>query len=476
MVGWPASYSCYGVCSGRGPPLFIERIKSPGIAHISYLVGDGTRAAVIDPRRDCGIYAELARRQGARITHIFETHRNEDYVIGSVELAAMTGAEILHGKQLDFAYGTPVGTGDAFDLGSARLSVLHTPGHTFESISIALADRSFSPEPVAVFTGDALFIGDVGRTDFFPGREDEVAGLLHQSIFETLLPLGDHVLLYPAHGAGSVCGAHLASREFSTLGYERLHNVVLKHTEQEDFVAFKRAEHHYKPPYFTRMEQYNLSGPPPLSGIAIPGPMSADEFASRMAAGMVVLDVRGPEAFGGAHIPGSVSMPLDHVPVYAGWLVPYDVPIGLVIDSLDQVTTAREHLLRIGYDTVSAYLHRGMTQWEVGGREFEGLPQVYIGEVKRRLDAGEEFLVLDVRSAGEFAAGHLRGALNIYLGDLPQRLGDLPRDMTITTFCGSGARASIAASILKQNGFGRVENCLGSMAACRSTECPLELD
>lgn len=456
--------------------MFVERVKSPGIAHISYLVGDGGKAAVIDPRRDCEVYVELARREGARITHILETHRNEDYIIGSVELAAMTGAEVLHGKQLDFEYGTPVGEADAFDLGGARLSVMHTPGHTFESISIALADRSFGPDPVAVFTGDALFIGDVGRTDFFPGREDEVAGLLHQSIFETLLPLGDHVLLYPAHGAGSVCGTHLASREFSTLGYERLHNVALEHASREDFIAFKGAENHYTPPYFTRMEQYNLSGPPPSSSILTPGPMSADEFASRIAAGMVVLDVRGPEAFGGAHIPGSISMPLEFVPVYAGWLVPYDVPIGLVIDSLDQVTTAREHLLRIGYDAVSGYLHRGMMQWEVGGREFEGVDQVYIGEVKRRLDAGEELLILDVRSADDFASGHLRGAVNIYLGELPQRLGELPGDVTITTFCGSGARASIAASLLRQNGFERVENCLGSMAACRSTECPLEFN
>ncbi len=456
--------------------MFVEPIKSPGIAHISYILGDGGKAAVIDPRRDCEIYVEFARQQGARITHIFETHRNEDYVIGSVELAAMTGAEVLHGKQLPFEYGTPVGQGDAFNLGDIRLTVLETPGHTFESISLALADRSFGDAPVAVFTGDALFIGDVGRTDFFPGREDEVAGLLHDSIFETLLPLGDHVLLYPAHGAGSVCGAHLASREFSTLGYEKRHNIVLSHSARDDFIAFKRAEHHYKPPYFARMEQYNLSGPPPMSSISTPGPMAAVEFASAMGDGMVVLDVRSPEAFGGAHIPGSISMPLEFVPVYSGWLVPYDVPIGLVIDSLDQVAAARAHLLRIGYDTLVGYLHRGMVQWEVGGRAFEGIPQVYIGEVKRRMDASEELLILDVRAAGEFAAGHLRGAINIYLGELPERLDELPRDRTITTFCGSGARAGIAASILRRNGFERVENCLGSMAACRSTECPLEFD
>lgn len=195
--------------------MFLEIVRSSGLAHLSYILGDAGKAAVVDPRRDHDIYLEIAAREGCLITHVFETHRNEDYVVGSTGLAAATGAEVYHGKQMDFAYGTGVTEGDSFEVGSLALSVLHTPGHTEESISIALYDRGFSAEElVAVFTGDALFIGDVGRTDFFPGREEEMAGLLYDSIFGKLLPMGDSVILFPGHGQGSICGGNLAPREF----------------------------------------------------------------------------------------------------------------------------------------------------------------------------------------------------------------------------------------------------------------------
>ncbi|MBN1461034.1 MAG: MBL fold metallo-hydrolase, partial [Armatimonadetes bacterium] len=246
--------------------MFIERVHSPGLAHISYFVGGHDKAAVIDPRRDVEVYVELARQHGLRITHIFETHRNEDYVIGSRELAEITPAKIYHGDQLPFEYGVAVSEGDGFDLDGLRLGVLETPGHTHESICVTLADLSSSEEPVGVFTGDVLFVGDVGRTDFI----EDGAELLHKSLFEKLLPLGDHVIFHPAHGAGSVCGGHLSAREFSTIGYERRHNPALQHIEQRDFIDFKQAEQHYVPPYFRRMEQQNLAGPDLLGGLPEP--------------------------------------------------------------------------------------------------------------------------------------------------------------------------------------------------------------
>ncbi len=450
--------------------MFIERLHSPGLAHISYFVGGREKAAVIDPRRDCGIYLDLAREHGLRITHIFETHRNEDYVIGSRELAGITGAQIYHGAQLPFEYGLAVSEGDSFDLDGIRLSVLSTPGHTPESICVTLADLSASEEPVAVFTGDVLFVGDVGRTDFIEGG----AELLYDSLFGKLLPLGDHLIIYPAHGAGSVCGQHLSAREFSTLGYERQHNPALQKADRRAFVDLKSAEHHYLPPYFKRMEQQNLKGPDLLDGLPDPCACTADEFAGRMGQGMFVIDTRTPEGFGGAHIPASFAIPLEYLPSFAGWFLSYDTPLGLVVERPEDVDTAVRYLVRIGYDDIVAYLAEGMHDWETGGRHFEGLPQVYIGEIKRRLDAGEDFTLLDVRSEQEFAAGHLQGAQHIYVGELPKRLAELPKDRLITTFCGSGHRAIIAASVLKRNGFERVENCLGSMAACRSVGCPLE--
>jgi len=184
--------------------MFLDKIHSEGLSHLSYIVGHGGRAAVVDPRRDCDIYIEIASRNGVVISHIFETHRNEDYVIGSTELALKTGADIYHGKAFDFDYGKPVSAGDTFEIGDLTLTVIETPGHTYESISISVADRGFGDSPIAVFSGDALFSGDVGRTDFFPDKAEEVAGLLYDSIFDNLLPLGDHVILLPAHGAGSV--------------------------------------------------------------------------------------------------------------------------------------------------------------------------------------------------------------------------------------------------------------------------------
>jgi hydroxyacylglutathione hydrolase len=450
--------------------MFIERVHSPGLAHISYFVGGRGKAAAIDPRRDGDVYLDLAREHGLRITHIFETHRNEDYVIGSRELAEVTGAEIYHGANLPFEYGHPVSGGDIFNLDGLRFGILEAPGHTSESICITLADLSASEEPVGVFTGDVLFVGDVGRTDFIEGG----AELLYGSLFDKLLPLGDHLIIYPAHGAGSVCGGHLSAREFSTLGYERRHNPSLQHTERQAFIDFKQAERHYVPPYFRRMEQQNLAGPDLLGGLPDPCACIADEFAARMRQGMFVIDVRTPEAFGGAHIPGSLAIPLEYLPAFAGWFLSYNTPLGLVVERPQDVDTAVRYLIRIGYDDVVAYLAEGMHDWETGGRHFEGLPQVYIGEIKRRLEAKEEFVLLDVRSRGEFEAAHVRGAQHIYVGDLPERLAELPKDTLITTFCGSGHRAIIAASLLKRSGFEQVENCLGSMAACRATACPLE--
>src|SRR5690606_231866 len=219
--------------------MFLHKIKSEGLAHLSYIVGDGNEAVVIDPRRDVDCYVGIAAREGVRISRIFETHRNEDYVIGSVELAARTGASIHHGHGLDFEYGEDVREDDCFECGALRLRVLETPGHTPESISLVLTDSHQGDTPVGVFTGDALFVGDVGRTDLVEGREREMAEALHCSLFEKLLPLGDQTLLYPAHGAGSACGENMADREFSSLGHERAHNPLLQVTDRDEFVRRK---------------------------------------------------------------------------------------------------------------------------------------------------------------------------------------------------------------------------------------------
>lgn len=455
--------------------MFLQEIRSEGLAHLSYLLGDAGEAAVIDPRRDCDVYLEAAGREGARITHVIETHRNEDYLTGSREIAARTGAQIHVGAAGERGYGAPASDGDTYSMGDMRLRVLETPGHTLESISIALSDTGFGEEPVAVFTGDSLFIGDVGRTDFYPDRKEEVAGLLYDSIFGKLLPLGDHVILYPAHGSGSICGSGMASREFSTLGYERLTNPALQ-MDRDAFIRHKVNEHHYKPPYFKYMESSNQHGIAPLlEHLPRPRPLQPDAFEQAMESGLAVVDIRSPEAFAGAFIPGSLAIPLNMLPGFAGWYLAFDQEIGLVTDyeAYDDVETAVRYLARLGYDRITCFLAGGLHAWESSGRCYGRIPAVHVHELEERMRRNAAFTLLDVRSQEEVEKQRLQGAIHIYVGELPERLDEVPREGTITTFCGSGRRAIIAASILKQNGFKNVENSLGSMSACAAVGCPV---
>lgn len=453
--------------------MFLEKIKSEGLAHLSYILGDGAQAAVIDPRRDCEIYRKIADRAGCRITHIFETHRNEDYVIGSTELAARTNAVIYHGGALPFRYGRTVSEGDEFVLGDTNLRILQTPGHTYESISIVIYDRVAGSSPVGVFTGDTLFIGDTGRTDFFPGKEREVAGLLYDSIFKKIIPLGNGTIIYPAHGAGSVCGSHLSRREFSTIGYERLHNIYLQKKEREDFINFKLADSHYTPPYFKQMEKLNLEGAPLVGLLPGPEPHPAEKFVSEVGNGMIILDTRSPEAISGAYIPQSLAIPLEMLPSFAGWFLSYDKPIGLLCDDNHQVEDAVRYLFRMGFENIPAFLEGGLFEWETSGREFDRIPAIHAGEIVKKIVEKDDFTLLDVREDKEFKEGHLPGATNIYLGLLPEYLDEIPEARPLITFCGSGLRAIIASSFLKINGFSGVEVCLGSMAACAAIGCPI---
>lgn len=454
--------------------MFFEKIRSNGLAQLSYIVGDGGRAAVIDPRRDCDIYRQIADREGCRITHIFETHRNEDFVVGSCELMEQTRAEVYHGEDLPFEYGNSVTDGDTFTFGNVSLKILKTPGHTDESISLVLSDLEFSEQPLAVFTGDALFIGDVGRTDFFPERAEEVAGLLYDSIFEKILPLGDHVLIYPAHGAGSVCGSGMASREFSSLGYERRFNPALQVSDRDEFIRNKTSENHYYPPYFRQMEKHNLAGPPLMGKLPWPKPFSADEFDAAMEDGMLALDVRSPEAVAGACIPESLAIPLELIPAYAGWFISPEQKIGLIVQDFADIEPTLRSLVRLGYENVVAYIDEGLHGWEISGRRYARIPSLFAGDLKQWQEDGKEFTLLDVREQDEVEQGILAGSTHIYLGELPDKLDKIPPQRPVVTFCGSGMRAIIAASILKRSGFEQVQICLGSMQACLAIGCSIK--
>jgi hydroxyacylglutathione hydrolase len=443
------------------------------VAHLSYILGDDREAAVIDPRRDDDVYLRIARREGTRITHIFETHRNEDYVIGSCDLARHTGAEIHHGKALDFQYGSPVSEGDTFEFGNVRLRVLETPGHTDESISVVLSDTASGDSPVAVFTGDALFIGDTGRTDFFPDRAEEVAGLLYDSIFQKLLPLGDGVILYPAHGAGSVCGDAMAEREFSTIGYERANSTALQFGDRDAFIQHKLNEKHYQPPYFRKMEELNLNGAPPLDRLPTPPPLSPEQCARARDRGMQIVDTRKPEAFAGAFVPGSLSLPMEMIPAYGGYFLSYDRPIGIIVEDSSQVETAVRYLIRMGYDNLSGFLRGGLHDWESAGLPFERVGRISAQKLLDRIQSDGAFTLLDVRKEPEFRESRLEKAQFAFLGHLPDKVDEIPRDQPVVTICDTGRRAMIAASYLKMNGFDPVTDTLGSMEACEQIGCPL---
>jgi hydroxyacylglutathione hydrolase len=453
--------------------MFLERVRSEGLEHWSYVVGDQDRAFVVDPRRDCRVYLDVAYRHGAVITHVFETHTYEDLLLGSTELAALTGASILRGRRSisAHAYGEAAREGDTFGVGGLKVRVLETPGHTYDGLCLVLSQGG--DDPVAVFTGDTLLVGGVGRTDLMPGQEEEVAGLLHDSLHGKLFTLGDHLAVYPAHGAGAIVGARLVDRDFTTLGFERRHNRLAALTDRGEFVRRVAAERQPRPPYFREMERLNRKGPPALSIPRVPRPLSADQLADAIGQGALVVDTRSPEAFAGACIPDAVAIPLDMLAAYAGWFLPYDRPIALVVEHYDDAERAVRRLARVGYDDVAGFLHGGMRAWEASGRRYECIPAIYAGDLERRLQTGPDFTLLDVRTREEFEAGHLPEAKHVFLGELPDRLDEIPRDQPVVTFCGSGRRAITAASILKRFGYPDVSDCFGSMAACAAIACQI---
>lgn len=449
--------------------MIFERIKSEGLAHLSYFVGSGNEAIVIDPRRDCQIYLDIARREGMKIKYIFETHRNEDYVIGSLELKELTDAEIYHGKGVDFKYGIFVSDEQEFNFGSMKLTALHTPGHTDESMSYALTYPESGKAPLMVFTGDALFVGDVGRTDLYgPEEIPRMAANLYESIFSKILPLGDGVILCPAHGAGSLCGGAISKREYSTLGLERIQNPALQRTDKEEFIKFKLEEKLEFPPYFKKMEQYNLQGPPLLKGLPVPELLFPKEFVKEMEKGAMVVDTRMPHSFGGAHIKGSYGIWLKGLPYYAGWVLPYDKPILLVLEEKDQLETAVSYLVRIGYDSIAGFLNGGISSWYMKALPVESLNLISVQSLKDKIEKNEEMVILDVRRDEEWEKGHIEGARHVYVGHLEENLDKVPRNSPIIVYCDSSRRSNIAASILKKNGYDMVYNVLGSMTAWKN--------
>ena len=452
--------------------MLFERIESEGISHYSYLIGQDNEAAVIDPRRDCQTYVERAAKQGMRIRYILETHRNEDYVSGSVELASISGAEIWHAdSQWDYRYGMPANDGQEWRVGRLKITALLSPGHTPGMMSYLLHDDKDAPW--ILFSGDALFAGDVGRVDFMGSDKlDEMATLLYGTLFERFLPLGDGIVVCPSHGPGSVCAPAISERVWTTIGLERCHNPKLQLCEPYEFVAAV-AKDLEKPPYFRQMERLNLEGPPLLRSLPALMPLSPAAFKERMNEGIVV-DTRMPESFGGSHIKNALSIWADGLPSFAGWFLPYDRPLLLIVDEGKEEKVV-SFLVRLGYDSLAGELSGGMLSWHKAGEETLSHGTVTVQEMCAVLDSGEPACLLDVRSREELEKdGRIANALHIHVTQLPQRLHEVPKDRPVYVFCASGLRSTIAASLLERAGRDDVKVVLGGFTGWSSSACPLQ--
>ena len=455
----------------------IKQFEVPGLAQYSYILSSEGQAIVIDPMRDFDRYTEYAAEQGVAIKYVTETHIHADFASGALALAQAVGAELALSSydQEPYRYSMEhhaLRDGDALHVGKLRLVALYTPGHTPEHLSFVLFDEERNAsQPLALFSGDFLFVGSLGRPDLL-GEEAKqaLAHELYRSLQERIASLPDGVQLYPGHGAGSLCGAGMSERSESTLGYERLSQPFFK-LEEEAFVHEILASVSPMPSYYPRMKQLNSKG---ASSVAdLPGKVAlmparlslllADE-------NVAVVDLRRPEAFGGAHIPGALNIGAgQNLSLWAGWMLNPEQRFILINDKGDD-EASRRALVRVGLDHLEGFAQQGMPAWIDAGLEFTRTAQLSTKEVAERKP---DTLVLDVRSEKEWSSGHIQDAHHVPLGELKKRMEELARDSDLIAVCGSGYRSSIAASLLQANGFTRTSSMDGGMAAWNRRHLPL---
>jgi hydroxyacylglutathione hydrolase len=444
------------------------------LAHASYLVADQAsgQAAAVDPQRDVEQYLDDAGALGCRISHVFLTHFHADFLAGHLELRDREGAEIHLGARAraEFAF-TPMADGATVWLGPARLEVLETPGHSPESISILVYDPEFSETaPYAVLTGDTLFIGDVGRPDLrvsLGWSAEELGGMLYESLHRKLLPLPDDTLVYPAHGAGSLCGKNLSTDTVSTMGVQRRYNYALQPMDRERFVEIVTADQPDTPAYFTYDAILNTREHPTLDEALERElkPLSLDEVLDLSAAGGQLLDTREPADFAGAHLRGSTCVGLGgSFATWSGTVLDPDRPVVLIAEPGREVEAATR-LGRIGFDNVAGYLDGGMTALEGAPELVERIERITAASLAEQLAGPDPPLVLDVRADGEWRLGHIEHALHIPLSRLEGQMGTLPRDRPLVVHCATDYRSAIAVSLLRREGLEDVTVLVGGMTA-----------
>lgn len=443
------------------------------LAHASYLIGDRGEAVVIDPSRDVGMYLEEAAAHGLTIRWVLETHLHADFVSGHRELAERTGAIIALGARADakFAHRALV-EGDEITVGDVRIRALETPGHTPESLTFVVYEHATDTEPWGALTGDTLFVGDVGRVDILSSRLPvaELAGLMYDSLHDKLLKLPDATRVYPAHGAGSLCGRAISSERWSTIGRERLGNAALQPMSREAFIADITREVPETPVYFLHSRDLNREGPPSRAGAELPPVLAAAEAKAALAAGAVLLDTRPLEDYSAGHPAGALHVGLDGQ--YASWVGTFVRPDDamLVLAPADRREEAAMRLARVGYERVAGLLEPDPTLWADAGLATRSIA---VEPIATSVRAGRR--VLDVRRKHEWQSGHLPGATHIPLAELPARVGELDRDAEWMVVCAGGYRSAIGASVLERAGFTKLVMGAGGMDLWRQAARPVAI-
>lgn len=453
--------------------MYVERIVAEGLAQVAYLVGDelSREAAIIDPRRESDVYLNAAQARGFRIAAILETHVHADFVSGALELAERSGAAIYSNRlgQQEFPL-TPLDDGDELAIGSLRLRALWSPGHTPEHTCSLLFDAAGPDMPRALFSGDMLFVGEVGRPDLLGAEQTgRLVEQLYASIFERLMPLPDSLIVYPGHGAGSSCGRSIGSAPSTTMGQEKRFNYAFRPRTLDEFRHSILDGMPLPPTYYPFLKVVNRVGPRLLRDLPHGHPLTPADVSAHSSRGALIIDAGSPEAFAGGHIPGSVSVGLngDFI-AWAGWLAPYDRDIVLILEHDSQFEHARQQLRLIGLDRVLGYLQGGLDAWERAGYDLASYGSISVHELNRRLRDGERVTVLDVRSDGEWNEGRIRGAVHRFAGLIARGTDGLPTDGVLAVICAGGYRSSVVASLLDARGHAGVVDVLGGMDAWRA--------
>jgi hydroxyacylglutathione hydrolase len=455
--------------------MIIDRVYTPGLAQVAYLVADerAGEVAVIDPRRDIDAYLEWANERAMRIVAILETHVHADFVSGARELAAATGAAVYAGRlgNTEFPH-VPVEDGDKIRVGALVLRALWTPGHTPEHIAYLLVDPSEGEVPVALFSGDVLFAGEIGRPDLLgPEAQKQLIEQLYDTVEQRLKPLPDELTVYPGHTAGSPCGKQIGEAPQTTMGQEKTFSYAFNQPDRERFIRVVMTGMPTPPAYYPTMKRVNKVGPALLRDLPTSKPLSVLEVAAKQAAGALLIDARPVDRFARGHIPGAVSVALGpNFAIWAGWLTPYDREVVLILDEDEQYEDARTELRRVGIDAVAGYLAGGMTAWQAAGKLIEGMETIPAKDLASRLSA---YTVLDVRDRTEWEDGHIPGAINAPAGDLALGAAvPVNGSGKVAVICGTGFRSALAASLLQQRGTRDVVAVNGGMSAWREAGFP----